>query len=166
MNKIILAIAVVTLAGCNGNAQKKERQKKEQEKTYAVNKTPEEWKAQLSDKAYYILRQNGTERAFTGKYNKFYESGVYQCAGCKSPLYKSEHKFNSGTGWPSFDRGFDENLEYITDNSYGMSRTEVACAVCGGHLGHVFNDGPQDTTGKRHCINSAALNFKPEDEGK
>lgn len=165
MKRFLFAIVLIGLIGCNTNAQQK-KNVNESGEAYAIAKTPEEWKAQLSDKAYYVLRENGTERAFTGKYNKFDEQGTYVCGGCKSPLYESEHKFNSGTGWPSFDRGIDKNLEYIDDTSYGMVRTEVACAVCGGHLGHVFDDGPRETTGKRHCINSVALNFIPNDEGK
>ncbi|XLS27740.1 peptide-methionine (R)-S-oxide reductase MsrB [Flavobacteriaceae bacterium M23B6Z8] len=165
MKRILLAVVLIGFVGCNTNAQQK-KSEKAAEKEYAITKTPEEWKAQLSDKAYYVLRENGTERAFTGKYNKFYKEGTYVCAGCNSPLYESDHKFNSGTGWPSFDRGIDKNLELSEDLSYGMVRVEVSCAVCGGHLGHVFDDGPTETTGRRHCINSAALNFIPENEGK
>lgn len=167
MKKLGLLLAVTLLSGCNGNAQqKKKAENTSAGKEYAVSKTPDEWKKVLSAKEFYILREKGTEPAFTGKYDKFYEPGTYVCAGCKSPLYKSEHKYNSGSGWPAFDRGVDENLEYTTDMSYGMVRTEVSCAVCGGHLGHVFEDGPRETTGMRHCINSAALNFKPKNEGK
>jgi peptide-methionine (R)-S-oxide reductase len=166
MKKIILAIIVIMLAGCNTNAQKKNLAEQKTKKQYAVAKTTSEWKEVLTDKQYYVLRQKGTERAFTGKYYELYEPGTYLCAGCEAPLYKSDHKYDSGSGWPSFDRGFDKNLEYTPDTSFGMTRTEVSCASCGGHLGHVFDDGPRETTGTRHCINSAALKFIPENDGQ
>jgi peptide-methionine (R)-S-oxide reductase len=92
------------------------------------------------------------------------DKGTYVCAGCQAPLYESKYKFESGTGWPSFDRGVEENLEYDVDYKIGYPRSELKCNKCGGHLGHMFSDGPKNTTGKRHCINSAALNFIPADE--
>ena len=95
--------------------------------------------------------------------NKNYKKGVYHCAACDTPLFKSEHKFDSGTGWPSFDREIKGNVAYGTDNNLGYSRDEEHCANCGGHLGHVFNDGPRETTGKRHCINGIALKFVPSE---
>ena len=112
--------------------------------------------------AFYVLREAGTERAFSGKYDKFYEKGTYQCAACATPLYQSKHKYDSGSGWPSFDRGEDKNIEYDVDYKLGYARTELKCNKCGGHLGHMFNDGPRQTTGRRHCINSAALSFIPD----
>jgi peptide-methionine (R)-S-oxide reductase len=114
--------------------------------------------------AYYVLRKAGTERAFSGPLNYNKEKGTYVCAGCQTPLYESKYKYESGSGWPSFDRGIEKNLEYDVDYKIGYPRSELKCNTCGGHLGHVFNDGPQKTTGKRHCINSAALNFIPIDE--
>ncbi len=129
---------------------------------YLFEKTESEWEAELSKMAFYVLRQAGTERAFSGQYDKFYEKGVYQCAACATPLYQSQYKYDSGSGWPSFDRGEDKNIEYDVDYKLGYARTELKCYKCGGHLGHMFNDGPRDTTGKRHCINSAALSFIPE----
>ncbi len=132
------------------------------EKKYSINKTNNEWKKQLSFQEYYVLRESGTERAFTGKFDKFYKKGIYTCKGCDTPLFKSEHKFNSGSGWPSFDKPISKNVAYDTDKELGYIRTEIHCNSCGGHLGHVFNDGPKKTTGKRYCINSASLNFKPE----
>jgi peptide-methionine (R)-S-oxide reductase len=107
------------------------------------------------------LRQKGTERAFTGKYYKNKESGVYYCAACDNPLFKSDTKYESGSGWPSFYEPIPGGVESATDNSLGMARTEVLCARCGGHLGHVFDDGP-DPTGLRYCINSISLDFKKE----
>ncbi len=130
----------------------------------SISKTDAEWKKELSKKEYYVLRQAGTERAFSSPLNKEHRSGTYHCAACDTPLFKSENKFDSGTGWPSFDRTIDGNVAYSTDKDLGYTRTEEHCATCGGHLGHVFNDGPSATTGKRHCINGVALNFKPDNE--
>lgn len=125
-----------------------------------VKKSEEEWKKDLTGEQYYILREKGTERAFTGAYYNKKEPGVYYCAGCGSLLFKSDHKFESGTGWPSFYKpGEESNIATETDESHGMVRTEVLCRVCGGHLGHVFKDGPAPT-GLRYCINSAALKFE------
>ena len=137
--------------------------KEKETKVYPVSKTDAEWKKVLTKEQYYVLRKAGTERPFTSPLNKNYKDGVYHCAACNTPLFKSEHKFDSGTGWPSFDREIKGNVEYSTDYNIGYARTEEHCATCGGHLGHVFNDGPRDTTGKRHCINGVALKFVPSD---
>jgi peptide-methionine (R)-S-oxide reductase len=128
-----------------------------------MNKSDKEWREQLTDEQYHILRQAGTERPFTGKYVNTEEDGVYTCAGCGANLFASETKFHSGSGWPSFWDVIDQgNVELREDRSHGMRRTEIRCAQCGGHLGHVFDDGPQDKTGLRYCINSAALEFEAE----
>ncbi len=161
MRNIILSCLIITLISCNTKAQEK---KDQNIKKYPITKTDAEWKDQLTKMQYYVLREKGTEKAFSGKYNKHYKKGTYTCAGCDTKLYESDHKFDSRSGWPSFDRGYDKNLEYETDDSHGMKRTELLCATCGGHLGHIFDDGPQKTTGKRHCINSAALKFIPNEE--
>jgi peptide-methionine (R)-S-oxide reductase len=129
---------------------------------YPISKTEAEWKKQLSSEAYYVLRQAGTERPFTSALNNEKRKGTFHCAACNTPLFKSDHKFDSGTGWPSFDREIKGNVAYGSDNKLGYSRDEEHCATCGGHLGHVFNDGPRKTTGKRHCINGVALTFVPE----
>ena len=161
MKKILLFAFAAILLGCNSNAQKKDTEK---EVEYPVTKTEAEWKAQLTKEQYYILREAGTERPFSSPLNKNYEDGIYHCAACDTPLFESEHKFDSGTGWPSFDQEIEGNVAYSTDYNIGYARTEEHCATCGGHLGHVFNDGPRNTTGKRHCINGVALKFVPKAE--
>tara|TARA_R110002020_G_scaffold466202_1_gene688547 strand:- start:118551 stop:119051 length:501 start_codon:yes stop_codon:yes gene_type:complete len=163
IKKIALLLCVV-LTGCKGNSQEKNTSAKTAdtgEKKFAVTKTKDEWKKELTDLEYYVLRQAGTETAFTSDLLKDKGPGEYVCAGCGTPVFKAEHKFDSGTGWPSFDRAIEGNVAYDVDYKIGYKRTEEHCAVCGGHLGHMFDDGPQKTTGKRHCINGAALDFVP-----
>ncbi len=128
-----------------------------------VVKSDTEWREQLTPQQYAVLRQHATERPFTGEYVNTKTPGTYLCAACKQPLFVSDTKFDSGSGWPSFWDVLDKgNVELIMDNSYGMQRIEVRCARCGSHLGHVFEDGPQDTTGLRYCINSVALELQPK----
>jgi peptide methionine sulfoxide reductase msrA/msrB len=126
-----------------------------------VEKTDKEWKKVLTPVQYRIMRKRGTEIAFSGIYNDHYEKGIYKCAGCGTPLFSSETKYDHGTGWPSFTGPVNENhIDYYDDFSHLMHRTEVRCAVCGAHLGHIFDDGPEPTH-KHYCINSASLDFKP-----
>ncbi len=121
-----------------------------------------DWKKKLTSEQYRVLREKGTEAAFTGKFLKNKDKGMYACAACGAELFSSDAKFDSGTGWPSFDEPANlENVELKTDTTHGMNRTEVVCKNCGGHLGHLFDDGPTDT-GKRFCINSCSLDFKKE----
>src|SRR5258708_37516910 len=131
------------------------------------NMTDDDWKKKLTPEQYEVLRNKGTEALFTGKYVNNHETGMYECAACGQPLFSSQTKFDSGTGWPSFDDPVNkENIILQEDNSHGMQRTEVICKNCGSHLGHLFNDGPTEgtssssKTGQRYCINSCTLNFK------
>ena len=161
MNKNqFLFLTMIFFISCSGLSQHKKFKEK---KNYAINKSDEQWKKELPKMSYMVLRKAATEYPFTGKYNSHKAKGTYTCAGCDIPLYKSEYKYDSKCGWPSFDRAVESNIEYDVDYKLGYARAELKCNKCGGHLGHVFNDGPKETTGKRHCVNSAALNFIPNE---
>jgi peptide-methionine (R)-S-oxide reductase len=129
-------------------------------KSFSVERTDEEWRRMLSPAQHRVLREHGTERAGTSPLDKEYGAGTYRCAGCGQPLFAAAAKFNSGTGWPSFTAPLDGAVETETDRSFLMTRTEVHCGRCGGHLGHVFDDGPQPT-GQRYCMNGISLDFHP-----
>lgn len=136
---------------------------------YTVSKTEEEWKEELGDAEYYVLREKGTERPGTGEYNKFYpKSGHFTCGGCGLPLYSAEAKFDSGCGWPAFDKIVEDAVVTQTDSSLGMTRVEILCAGCGGHLGHVFEGEGLTPTMERHCVNSLSVKYvdEPLPEGK
>jgi peptide-methionine (R)-S-oxide reductase len=126
---------------------------------YPIEKTEAQWLEELGREKYHILREKGTEYPHSGIYNLHYEKGTYICAGCQEPLFESNSKFDAHCGWPSFDESIPGKVEYIKDTTHGMIRTEILCANCGGHLGHVFNDGPTQTK-NRYCVNSLSIDFK------
>jgi peptide-methionine (R)-S-oxide reductase len=128
-----------------------------------IVKSETEWRSALTPEQFYVTRQAGTERAFTGPYWNDHRAGLYECVACGSPLFRSETKFDSGTGWPSFYQPVTDAVEEISDRAHGMMRTEVRCATCESHLGHVFNDGPRPT-GLRYCMNGTALRLEPDDK--
>ena len=131
----------------------------EEIKGFEITKSKREWKQILTDLEYKVMRKEGTERAYTSPLDKLFDKGIYHCKGCDLPLYSSDHKYNSGTGWPSFWKALPGAIGTKTDKKFFMVRTECHCSRCGSHLGHIFDDGPQPT-GKRHCINGVSLRFK------
>lgn len=160
MKKILILCTVVfALNACMGQNQNASKKDTKPKVSAASKKTDAEWKAILTPEQYEVLREKGTERAFTGAYWNTFEEGTYVCAACEQILFTSDSKFDSDCGWPSFDRAIEGSVIYQKDTSYGMVRTEVMCSNCQGHLGHVFDDGPRETTGERFCTNSVSIKF-------
>ena len=157
---IFLCVQFISCKEHNANAQTTKTKTKTKTKT-TKTMTEKDWKEKLTPEEYYILREKGTERPFSGKYNDFFEEGSYVCAACGNKLFNSDAKFDSSCGWPSFDQAIEGSVIYTKDTSHGMIRTEVTCANCDGHLGHVFDDGPKDTTRTRYCMNSISIKFIP-----
>jgi len=157
----VLAVALISASCDSGQTDSATQEQEGSEKVETITRTDEEWKSLLPAFNYHVLREKGTEPAFSGEYDDHWEDGVYLCFACELPLFDSSAKFHSGTGWPSFTAPIDAaHVEEHTDSSHGMVRVEVTCARCGGHLGHVFEDGPAPT-GLRYCMNSVALKFQP-----
>ena len=162
MKKLLFGVFTTLLISCNAQEEHSANQVIENTNDKVIL-SEKDWKEKLTEEEFRVLRESGTERAFTGKFNKHYENGTYLCAGCGNPLFKSDTKYDSGSGWPAFYDSIDKTkVREIKDTSHGMRRLEVRCARCDGHLGHVFEDGPRDKTGLRYCINSVSLNFKKE----
>jgi peptide-methionine (R)-S-oxide reductase len=161
MKNLFLLVFILSLSACDGNSQNNSTTSKPKSTmSDKVEKTDEEWKKILNPQQYEVLREKGTEAPYSGKYYLHKEKGIYVCAACGAELFKSDTKFDAGCGWPSFSDVIDSTrVVYTKDKSHGMIRTEITCAKCGGHLGHVFDDGPAPT-GQRYCINSVSIEFK------
>ena len=165
---ILLSVVIASIIFNNVSSQVPNEDEKvlnstNNDESKKVKRSDSEWRRMLSSAEYHILREKGTERAFTGEYDGHFENGMYLCAGCGNKIFDSETKYRSGCGWPAFYEALPESVEEHEDNSFGMRRIEITCSKCDGHLGHVFNDGPQPT-GLRFCINSVSMDFKPEEE--
>ena len=165
MKKITLFIVLSFIFSNVVISQNKNYENNHEMSKQKVNKTEKEWRDILSDEEYRVLRQKGTEYPHTGKYNLHFDNGVYNCNGCKTPLFNSDQKFETDCGWPSFDEAIEGTIKYVEDYSHNMIRTEIVCVKCDGHLGHVFNDGPTET-GLRYCVNSVSIDFKKDPNKK
>lgn len=154
-NQLFSLLLLFLIFSCQGQSQDKPKKSK-----LEIQKSDAQWKKELTPEQFEVLREKGTERPFSGKYVNTFDKGTYVCAACENLLFYSDAKFHSDCGWPSFDKAIKGSVTYITDSSFGMSRTEVNCTKCGGHLGHVFDDGPTKT-GQRFCTNSVSVKFIP-----
>jgi peptide-methionine (R)-S-oxide reductase len=160
MQKLIMVAALLTLLSCAGKGQSKNTKKNMNDTTQTITRSEEEWKKVLTPQQFHVLREKGTDAPFTGKYYLNKEKGMYTCAACGNELFSSDMKFDSDCGWPSFDKEIaGGKIKKVTDYSFGMVRTEIVCAKCGSHLGHLFDDGPT-LTHMRYCVNSTSVDFK------
>lgn len=160
MKRILYFLVITLLMGCTGNAQKTTTKKNEMtKKAGKIVKTDAEWQQQLTEQEYYVIRQKGTDRPGDGGYTKHFEKGTYHCAACDAQLFESNSKYESHCGWPSFDDAIPGTIDLTKDTTLGMIRTEITCTKCDGHLGHIFDDGPKETTGKRYCVNTSSIKF-------
>ena len=155
MKKLLLFLVVFTAVVSTNYSQ----EKNEKTMIKKINKTEEQWKNDLTDQEYYVLREKGTDRPSEGGLTSHFEKGTYHCAACNLQLFESNSKFESHCGWPSFDDAIEGTVNYVRDITHGMIRTEIICAACDGHLGHIFDDGPKETTGKRYCVNTSSIKF-------
>ena len=155
-----MLLLLIGMISCTSNSQNKIKMTNKNE--FTIQKSEQEWKEILSDQEYYVLRQKGTDHPSESGYTNHFEKGTYVCRACKTPLFASKSKYKSHCGWPSFDDALDGKIIFKKDTSHGMIRTEIICATCGGHLGHIFDDGPRDTTGKRYCVNTSSIEFVKE----
>jgi len=163
MNKFLLFLSIIfSFNACSQESNVKKPQKPTN-MTSKINKSDSEWEKILTPQQFHILRKKGTDLPETGAYTYHFDSGVYKCAACGAVLFKSDNKYESHCGWPSFDNAVKGAIITQADYTHNMIRTEIVCANCGGHLGHIFDDGPQETTGKRYCVNSTSLNFIKKD---
>jgi len=156
--KKIVSFCILLIITFQLSAQKNNKKKMSKK----IIKSESEWKAELSAQEYYVLRQKGTDRPSQDGYTSHFEKGTYHCTACDAQLFKSNSKFESHCGWPSFDDAIKGTVNYVKDATHGMIRTEIICASCDGHLGHIFDDGPKETTGKRYCVNTSSIKFKKE----
>lgn len=165
MKNSILILIVFIATSCATNAQEKNKTV-QSINTENMKKTDAEWKEILTPEQYYILRQKGTDRSGNGGYTKHFEKGTYACSACETQLFESNSKYESHCGWPSFDDAIKGTVEFTKDSSLGMVRTEITCKACDGHLGHIFNDGPRETTGQRYCVNTTSIKFIKSNDRK
>ena len=167
MKKLLIFFTFFVAYSCTTKAQDKNENsinKDTEMSTNSKKKTEAEWKEILTPEQYYILREKGTDRPGNGGYTNHFEKGTYICAACKTQLFESGSKYESHCGWPSFDDAIEGTIEFTRDTSHGMIRTEITCKACDGHLGHIFDDGPRETTGKRYCVNTTSIQFVKADE--
>ena len=160
MKNISLVLILFTLITFKSYSQKKNKN----EMIKKVDKTEEEWKNELTPQQYFVLRQRGTDAPSDGGLTSHFEKGTYHCTACNSQLFKSNSKFESHCGWPSFDDAIKGTVNFVVDKTHGMIRTEIICASCDSHLGHIFDDGPKETTGKRYCVNTTSIKFVKEEK--